>query len=339
MYAAVNAAFANNHGLITAEEADRAGVSARDRRRLVDSGAWIAVRRGVYVDAERWEAADEMTGRRLLCSRAAHLTLAEPHVMSHDSAALMLGLPYLKPDAEFVHVTRPDARGSRLKAGIMRHGARFLPEQVIELDGVRLFDLARTSLDLVREHGYEAGVVAIDAAMQRGVTRAQLEGAFAAMTGWPRSRSVRAALDDADPGAETPGESLTRLLVTELGLGRPRTQFAIRLSTQTAWLDMLLGCHAVEFDGKVKYLSPSEGGVALRPASDIVWEEKQRQTAVCAEGLGMSRVVWADLWGKRRAVTKHRIRQEYAVTVQRFGNRLPDHLLRFADEHPRQSRR
>lgn len=332
MYAAIQAAFADNHGLITAARAEQLGVDANHRRQLVANGTWVAVRRGVYVEAERWTSADETTERRRLRSRAAHLVLAAPHVMSHDSAAIELGLPFLKPAIEFVHLTRPDERGSKVRSGVKYHGASFLAEQVIEVDGLPLLDRARTALDLAREYGYAAGVAAMDAAMQRGVTRVDLERALAPMHGWPRSRAVRAALADADSGAETIGESLSRLLVMELGLGRPQTQFPMQLAREVVWVDMLLGCHAIEFDGKVKYVGRADGGLADRPAAEVIWNEKQRQTEICGEGLGMSRVVWADLWGARRERAKARIRKEYAVTLSRFGDRLPEHLERFAAE-------
>jgi hypothetical protein len=307
---------------------------------LVANGTWVAVRRGVYTETERWTSADENTGQRRLRTRAAHLTLAAPHVLSHDSAAIELGLPLLKPKVELVHLTRPDKRGSKVRSGVKYHGAAYLAEQVIEVDGLPLLDRARTALDLGREYGYAAGVAAMDAAMQRGVTRADLERALAPMRGWPLSRAVQAALADADSGAETIGESLSRLLVMELGLGRPQTQFPVQLAGGVVWVDMLLGCHAIEFDGKVKYVARTDGGVADRPAADVIWDEKQRQTEICGEGLGMSRVVWADLWGARREQAKARIRKEYAVTVRRFGEQLPERLERSAAEiRSRESRR
>lgn len=340
MYAAIHAALADNHGLITAAQAERLGVDANHRRLLVANGTWVAVRRGVYTDAERWTNADEYTGRRRLRTRAAHLAVTAPHVMSHDSAAMELDLPFVHPEVEFIHITRPDERGSKVRSGVKYHGASYLAEQVIEHDGLPLLDRARTALDLGREYGYAAGVAAIDAAMQQGATRADLERALAPMHGWPNSRAARAALADADPGAETIGESLSRLLVMELGLGRPQTQFPIQLAREVVWVDMLLGCHAIEFDGKVKYVARADGGVADRPATEVVWNEKQRQTEICSEGLGMSRLVWADLWGARREQAKARIRKEYAVTLSRFGDQLPEHLERFAAEmRPRRARR
>ena len=88
-----------------------------------------------------------------------------------------------------------------------------------------------------------------------------------------------------------------------------------------------------EFDGRIKYLREAEGGVAGRQVSDILWDEKRRQNDVCSLGLGMSRIVWDDLWGAGRARATSRLSAEYAVTRARFGDVLPEHLARFAREH------
>ena len=51
-----------------------------------------------------------------------------------------------------------------------------------------------------------------------------------------------------------------------------------------------------EPDGRVKYLRRQQGGVATRDPSKVLWDEKQRQDWVCGFKLGMSRIVWDDLW-------------------------------------------
>ena len=63
---------------------------------------------------------------------------------------------------------------------------------------------------------------------------------------------------------------------------------------------------------------------------DVVWEERKRERKVCSEGLGMSRVVWDELFGAARAQLKKRLLAEYAVTVDRFGHELPTHLAESA---------
>ena len=153
---------------------------------------------------------------------------------------------------------------------------------------------------------------------------------FARMWCWPGSTQVRSAIELADAGAETPGETLLRILIRELGIGEPDTQFPVWADGRVAWTDIRVGCHVFEFDGRLKYRQVEEGGVARKPAGDVVWEERKRERAVCAEGLGMSRVIWDELFGHERARLKKRLLAEYDVTLARFGDELPPHLAESA---------
>lgn len=325
---------AEQGGLITRRQAVEAGYSERELRTLTAThGPWVVVRRGVYVERELWEALDEHEGRMALSDRAAHLSMAKPHAMSHDSAARLLGLEILRPRLDLSHIVRRGVGGSRTEHGVKHHLARVSPGVVDDVDGIRVTGLARTALDVAREHGYRTGLTAVDAVMRRGVTRADLEAELELMTNWPHVTESRRAVEDADAGAETVGESLARELVAEAGLGRAETQFPVRLADgRVVWCDLRVGCHTIEFDGRVKYTRAEDGGVADRPVEDIVWDEKERQRLVCAEGLGMSRLVWQDYFGAQRAKAIARLRAESDVTRRRFGDVLPEHLERFARE-------
>jgi hypothetical protein len=200
------------------------------------------------------------------------------------------------------------------------------------VQGLHVTGIGRTALDLGREHGFTAGVVACDGALRRGVTRGQLEAQLATMLCWPGITASREAVLYADPGAESVGESLSRLLLDELDLGVVDTQFPVRTASGTFWCDLRIGRHLFEFDGRVKYVRIEEGGVADRDPGDVVWDEKNRERLLVAEGLGVSRIIWDDLWGRARERAKHRLRAEYALTVNRFGTVLPPHLAAFARE-------
>lgn len=317
------------HGLITIRAALDAGFSPRDVAQLVRSGRWVAVRRGVYVGAEIWDAADVWSDRPRLASRAADLVLRKAHVFSHDSAALEHGLPLIGVP-ESVHVTRSDVHGSRRHGGIVQHGATYDPEQVQHIDGLAVLPPARTAMDVAREHGYAAGLVAIDGALRLGATRSELKAIRAAMTRWPGITSAEAAIADADPGAESAGESLSRMVVAALGIGPVRTQFPVLLEDgTTAWLDMLVGCHAFEFDGQVKVRSVSERGVATTDAADVVWREKKRDRLIQPLGLGISHLVWHDVTSGTTAAAR-RLLTEYRQTEARFGTRLSPELEEYA---------
>ena len=312
-------------GLVSRREALAAGVSLGVIRSLVESGALVTLRPGIYVLAEDWFEADHLRQRPLLLVRAAHRSLASPHVVSHTSAALAQDLPFLRSRTRLIHVTKPHGPRARVRAGIKHHQARYCPEQVRCVDGLPVLDLARTALDIAREDGFAPGVVAIDAARQRGVTTAALSETLAAMWKWPGSTTARAAFDFSDPGAESVGESLTRILLAELDLGLPiHTQFELRDSSGRVRCDLQVGRHVFEFEGKIKLLAPEQGGVADRPAVEILAARQARHDWVCGFELGMSHVTWDDLWGARREATKRRLRREYAATVARFGTSIDD---------------
>lgn len=312
------------HGLVTRAQAIAAGYTERELRTLTSHrGAWVTVRRGVYMRRDEWESLDEREARPLRRTLAAHLAMTQAHVVSHTSAGLLLGLSMLRPPDDLVHITRPGVTGSRTEHGVKHHLAGFTGDQVVEIDGVPALDLARTAVDIGREHGYLHGLVACDSAMQLGATKPQLRTAVDAMEHWPHVVRARAAVDDSDPGAESIGESLSRDLVTSLGVGPVQTQFSITARGRIHWVDLRVGRHLVEFDGQVKYRRRDEGGLADVDPGDVVWAEKTRQDAICAEGYGMSRLVWADLWGAAREQTAARLRREYADTTRRFGTELP----------------
>ena len=53
-------------------------------------------------------------------------------------------------------------------------------------------------------------------------------------------------------------------------------------------------------------------------------EEKRRQDFICGFKLGISRIVWADLWGEARIRARERLRREYLDTTARVGESSAD---------------
>jgi hypothetical protein len=246
------------------------------------------------------------------------------HVISHTSGALVHRLPFLDPRDGLVHITKYGAPRARTRHGVRHHQSRYRKEEVEWLDGLPVLSLARTAVDIAREHGYVAGVCAIDAARQRGVAKAELWRAREAMWHWPDVTVADRAILFSDPGAESVGESLTRILLDELELGPIQTQFELRDATGWARCDLRIGRQIFEFDGLVK-LQPSErGGLAERPPEELVAAEKRRQDWVCGFHLGMSRLTWPELWGAQRALTRQRLRREFAATTARYGTSIDD---------------
>ncbi|KRF20879.1 hypothetical protein ASG90_00140 [Nocardioides sp. Soil797] len=309
---------------MTRSQALAAGYTERELRTLTGhGGGWVTVRRGIYIRSDEWESLDAREAQPLRRALAAHLAMTRPHALSHTSAGLVHGIDMLRPGDDLVHITRPGVTGSRTEHGVKHHLAHFTQDQVVDVGGVPTLDLARTAVDIGREHGYLQGLVACDSVLQKGATRAQLLEAVEMMDHWPYVTGARAAVLDSDAGAESVGETLTRVLVQSLGLGAVQTQFSVTARGQTFWVDLRVGRHLIEFDGRMKYRRSEEGGIANRDPGDVVWSEKMRQDAICAEGYGMSRVVWNDVWGAAREETAARLLREYAETTRRFGTQLP----------------
>ncbi|NYJ03247.1 hypothetical protein HNR19_003945 [Nocardioides thalensis] len=306
-------------------------VAPTEIRRFLRTGDLERLRRGMYTTREIWQSADEYVGRPRLLARAAIAQMRRGWLLSHDSAAHELGLAILRPKDPLVHVTRPGFTNAWTENGVKHHLARFAEHQVVEVNGMRVLDLARTAVDIARERGRQDGLVACDGAMRMGVTRAELQAAVAPMTHWPGSRAARWAVGQADPGAENPNESLARELVLEAGIGEPETQFPVLTDEGVRWCDIRVGNLVVEAHGAIKYRPPEEGGVALRSAGDVVFEERKRERLLSAAGLVVCNLYWEDYWGERRHSAIRRLRADHAEAVRRSGSELSPELKRQAD--------
>lgn len=333
------ATMAANGGLLSHAEAVDCGLSANAIRHLIRSGQLVVLRRGMYADAELWAELDEHRGRHRLRTQAATRMMDRGFVISHDSAAYEHGLQILQPPKPLVHITRPGFTGAWTKAGVKHHLAPFTREQVTAGDGFDVLDIARTAVDIAREHGEPYGEVACDAALRMGVTRDELYAACAPMTSWPYVRRTRHAVDFADPGAESVVETLGRLLVAALGVGEADTQFPVQLENgRVMWADIRVGCHLFEADGKAKYVPVEDGGLAEQPAHEVVWNEKKRERLIHRQGLGVSRIFFEDYWQPQRKAALARMRSEFEDTVTRFGSEPPPRLLQNAAALRRQRR-
>jgi hypothetical protein len=329
---------ANQRGLVLRRQVLGAGLAQEGLDRLLGSGELVVVRRGVYTSAEHWASLDDYRGRPLLRAWAASLNMSHPHVLSHESAALAHEMQILLPRPLRVHVTRFGVTGCRTRHGVCHHLAPFEPHQILDIDGVPTFDMARTAVDIARSHGQKValryGLPACDSAMRAGVRRDELFSALEPMRNWPNVTVAREAVQLADPGSDGVGESLMRLLVLELGFGEVQTQFGLRDGGRSAWADLRVHRHLFEFDGRFKYQRIAEGGLAHRDPAEVLWDEKKRQDWLCGFKLGMSRVVWDDLMPRNWESTHVRLGREVADTAARFGVDLSD-LAPFIIREPR----
>ena len=324
----LRAVFDEQRGLVSRAQALEAGIAPEVVQRLVVTGEWRTVRRGFYTEREWWENLEARDGRPRLAVRAAYLGVARPHVVSHDSAALFLGLPTLAQPAPLVHLTRLGPPRARTQNGIRYHQSRLMGAQRLVVEGLPVLDVARTAVDIAREHPLTHGVVAIDAARQLGVSLAELWSAMDPMYRWPGITTARLAVESSDAGAESVGETLARMMLDELGIGpcSPSSSSVMPLDAPAATC------------GWVATLSSSTGARSTSASRTVALRSSTRSGRLggeAAAGLAprlptrhvtprVGRVL-----GDRRRVAMARLAREYEQTCATFGTSIDDlaHLV------------
>lgn len=218
--------------------------------------------------------------------RAAAAALVRPRMtVSHESAAAMYGLPLLFRPSRPRLTTTGYGGGER---DILVHSARVLDDERTQWFGVTLTVVARTVIDIARNAGMRAGLVAADASLfEQLVTVDELGGAVERAARWPGVRRARRVVELTSPLAESPLESLTRLLIADAGLPTPHLQVWVRTARRRYRVDGLWPDRGVvlEADGLLKYAAPSD----LRA-------EKLRQEDLERAGYRVVRVTWEDVW-------------------------------------------
>jgi hypothetical protein len=291
--------------LLLRRQAVQEGWTDDELARLARAGEVSRLRRGAYVDGPLPQS---VATRHRLLVRATLSGFRRWSVVSHQSAAVLLGLPLWGVGLDRVHVTRRPPAWSDRSAVLRVHVARLQEDEIVEVDGVPVTSPVRTALDLARSLPFETAVVVLDAALRRGTVQPELvrERLFD-IAGTPGSRSAARAVRFADGRSESVGESRSRVLLHALGLPPSAVQFPVigadgsfLARTDFAWEDRRV---VGEFDGRVKY------GRLLRPgqeAGDVVFEEKRREDAIRNEGWGAVRWVWSDLGRRDRLADRVR---------------------------------
>ncbi|MDQ4008209.1 MAG: type IV toxin-antitoxin system AbiEi family antitoxin domain-containing protein [Actinomycetota bacterium] len=296
-------------GVFLRGQALRCGYSKREIDHLLRRGAWVRIRWGAYAEHALVTTLDADDKYRLLV-RAAMLRFADPALATHNSAAALHRLPLWGTDLSRVHVTRPERHAGRKRAGVTHHEASVATEDRLTVDGVSCTSVARTAVDVAREYGFGPGVVVADAALHGGADRDAMLHLAESMRDWPGSAQTLPVVRFADRGGESPGESLARIFLVEIGLPRPETQVVVRSGGFVARVDLLIPelRWVFEFDGRMKYRRTRDQCDPVVDDADVVWAQKQREDTLRDDlELHVSRMVWGDLFGSRRRRTAQRL--------------------------------
>jgi hypothetical protein len=278
-------------GVFTTAQANATGWTSHGLRHAVATGRLVRLRPGVYalpipVTGDPAEAA------RRLQRDAAGVSLANPRVpVSHSAAGAVFGLPLLTVPGP-VCATVP--RGFRDEiVGTHLHRAALRRVEVFRHRSTLVTSAARTVLDLAREQGVDAGLVAADHAIRVGLAfAADLDAVLERCRGWPGLGAAQEVRRLIDPLSESPLESLSRRRIAQAGLPAPATQ--VELSDHTGrWLarvDFYWAEFGVvgETDGLLKYRTGSSIG-----SDRALIAEKLRQERLEEAGLIIVRWGWA----------------------------------------------
>lgn len=243
---------------------------------------WERVCRGAYLPTAPRRSREQ---RALAVISAVHERLVTPHWFSHESAALLWGLPLWRTPG-VTHVRQPGRAGTGRDRLLARHSGDVDEGRLTVVGQMPVTDLEQTMVDCARSLPPLAGLVVADAALRAGADRSAVREMLAAMPGRRGVARARAVVELADDGAESPGETAMRFVVLREGLPQPQTQVRVETRLGSFWVDA--GWDEwnlfLEYDGRLKYLG----------ADDLV-SEKRRHDALVEAGRRLIRVTKEDL--------------------------------------------
>jgi hypothetical protein len=183
-------------------------------------------------------------------AKAAWLWSSRRGIIAGLSAAAVLGAKWIEPRlaAELIHTNR------RPPPMLDVHTDAVTACEIQRVAGMRVTTAARTAFDIGRRLELVAGVQRVDALMSATDVKVRdIESVAGAHPGVRGLTQLRRTLDLVDGGAESPYESLTRMLFVQAGFPRPETQIPVVdeygllvAVVDVGWRDYLVG---VDFDG------------------------------------------------------------------------------------------
>ena len=243
--------------------------SLRDRQR------YVRVRAGVYAPRAAWEALAPW--ERYLARVHAYALVCPGAVFAYESAAALRGMP-LFGEPRDIHVFASERTSSRRFGDVCVHTG--VDGRVIErLQGFTLTSAADTAIDLLRVLPPAFGLAVGDAATspaQGGSVTTETLLTLAESQQHRRGRGrLTLLLPLLDPGAESPGESVSRAVILWSGFEPPELQVVFRLDGFSDRVDFAwTSVRAIgESDGFGKYVGETREETIRR-----LREEKRRES-------------------------------------------------------------
>jgi very-short-patch-repair endonuclease len=258
-------------GVLTFEDAQRAGLSQDAVNRRVRSGHWRRCAKGVYFVNDR-PFTDAARMRSAVWGYGPHAAA------SGLAAAWWHGLTRFAPD--IVEVTVPRNSHGRCHEGCRVRRRNLKPVDIVKQQGLRVTELSLTVVEAaVRQRG---GAKIVDSALQHRVDLRGLWRAHLRNKGRYGSPAARLLLQAADDGARSQAERLLiRLLkaakITGWRANYPLAGFRVDVAFPKPRV-------AIEVDG-----------FAFHSDSEDFHHDRVRQNAVALAGWQVLRFTWLDL--------------------------------------------
>ncbi|MET0735881.1 MAG: hypothetical protein ABWY55_09600 [Microbacterium sp.] len=277
----------------------RLGTSWREIRRRVESGDLVPTHRGSHVSGEALRGLHREQQHLLQVLAVNRAEKTDNSAVSHVSAGAAWDLPLYGITPRAVHTTLRHGLEVHSSRAVVRHRDALSEADVIEVRGIRCTSLERTVIDIARSTPLRTAVAAADAAFRQVAWdegrrsydaeraerfRDELTSRVARMAGRRGVRQARHVIDFADGRAQLPGESVSRVLLDELGFRDLRLQVPIG-NGRGGFFHVDFGLEDAaawgEFDGLGKYLDPDLSGT-LTPR-EVLRSEKEREDWIRAK--------------------------------------------------------
>ncbi|WP_189348781.1 hypothetical protein [Zhihengliuella salsuginis] len=287
-------------------------------RQRFQRGELLRLRPGFYCSAGSWKAAWPEDRYRLFARAVGEETPGR--MVIAESAALLWGYPVVRPPAAVVvqaesasrsgttparSIVPPGAPARMRGFAVRRRAVPVLPAVQLPDSGVSVPSRLGTVVQCAQYLDFPDAVVVMDAARRPGSTLhledTDLRRAIDAIASARNRRRARRVFEFSTPESESPGESLGRVLIYQLGFAPPVLQYKIREDGRVfARSDYYWEAVRTvgEFDGRVKYgRAAAKAGMS---EGDIVAAEKKREDRIRRTGRPVVRWVWEDLMRPER---------------------------------------
>ncbi len=309
--------------VFTRAQALLAGMTRHQVERRVANGAWQQLRRGVYCRSRDHATASPDQQHRL--EVLAVLAGRDDDVLvSHLSAACLLGWPRPLAGWGSVTLTTPPGQRTRRRGGLVVQAATLRPVDRWDVSDQGVTSAARTLADVLRHVETAEAVAMADHVLRAGAVRYdQVADVLSWQAEWPYAARGLRALQLVDPRRESWLESVSVVRLHQRGLPVPDAQVDVldERGRFVGRVDALWdGTTVGEADGRLKYdLAGVLGAGAdpsatadelLRRAQRRLDDEKRRQDGLAALGLQVVRWtandVLRDIDGLVARIQRHR---------------------------------